>query len=331
MKKRGNPYSIEWQIKKYGISEEEAKEKIKQLKKKVSESNVYSIEWQIQKYNISEEEAKNKIQKIKDKIKLKQKKLSDFDYKAMSSKNPEHWIKKGYSAKEAAKKAKKQIFDMQQIYQEKKKNNPEKYIGSFNTQIEYHLKQTNGNLDKAKELLIERQSTNNLKTYIKKYGDSGYDRWKERNKEWSILMEKKYKKGEYSKAPKDISYISSKIEREFISKLLLKLPKDIKYKTQFRLYEGSKYYMYDVLINNKVIIEFNGDFWHANPKYYDKDWINPLINESAKTIWNREHIKLELIKEYNYDYIIIWENEYRENKNKTIDILIQKLYDKNYI
>ena len=77
-------------------------------------TNIYSVEWQMNKFGISEKEAKEKIQNIKNKIKNAQQKLSDFDYKAMSSKNPEHWIKKGHTEEEAKEIAKKQLSSMQQ-------------------------------------------------------------------------------------------------------------------------------------------------------------------------------------------------------------------------
>lgn len=64
------------------------------------------------------------------------------------------------------------------------------------TKIEYWLKQTGNDLEKAKELLIKRQSTFSLEKCIEKYGEEkGLERWVERQEKWH----KNYKKSNYSK------------------------------------------------------------------------------------------------------------------------------------
>ena len=34
------------------------------------------------------------------------------------------------------------------------------------------------------------------------------------------------------------------------------------------LSDGTSSYFYDIAFNNKVLLEINGDFWHANPEQY---------------------------------------------------------------
>jgi hypothetical protein len=116
---------------------------------------------------------------------------------------------------------------MQLAYKEKYKNNPEKYKNNFNTNIKYWLNKTNGNLEEAQELLKERQATNSLQTYVKRYGDLGYNKFKKRNKEWSNLIESKYKNNEFSKHPINCNYVSSKIETKFLSYIIKYLKKII--------------------------------------------------------------------------------------------------------
>lgn len=56
---------------------------------------------------------------------------------------------------------------------------------SYTTTIEYWLKKTNGNLEEAKRLLSERQSTFSLDKCVDKLGKKeGFDRWKERQDKW---------------------------------------------------------------------------------------------------------------------------------------------------
>ncbi|MFW6281452.1 MAG: hypothetical protein ACOC1O_01485 [bacterium] len=336
MGKYNSKFSVEWQMERWGLSREEAERKVENMKYNCGKSKPYSVEWQMERWGLSREEAERKVENMKNKIRNSQKNMSEFDYKAMSSKNKEHWIKKGYSEEEAIRIAKKQLKYMQNEAYRKLKESPEKYKGCFNTQLEYWLKKTDGDLEKAEELLRERQATNTIKYYIEKYGDKGYDYWRERNKNWSLKVEKMYKNGEF-KNPRfdpDNTNAISKIEKEFLDNLVKHLYNNgIKSKKQLRLKkEDGTYYMYDFVVENKIVIEFNGDFWHANPKFYNENYIHPVLNESAKEIWKKEEKKLNLLEKNGYEYIIVWEHEYKENKeeliNKTLNLIYEKLRSK---
>lgn len=56
--------------------------------------------------------------------------------------------------------------------------------------------------------------------------------------------------------------------------------------TEFSLYnkEFNEKYFYDFCYNKKII-EYNGDFWHANPKIYNESDVVHK-NKVAKDIWN---------------------------------------------
>ena len=41
---------------------------------------------------------------------------------------------------------------------------------------------------------------------------------------------------------------------------------------------------YDFCWKNKIV-EINGDFWHCNPKIYDKNYYNKMINMTAEDKW----------------------------------------------
>ena len=78
------------------------------------------------------------------------------------------------------------------------------------------------------------------------------------------------------------------------------------------------------------VIEFNGDFWHANPKIYtaeSKINIPGSNSKIAKDIWEFDKTRLEFVRKFPYitDILIIWEQEYREDENKTIQKCIQFL------
>jgi hypothetical protein len=79
-------------------------------------------------------------------------------------------------------------------------------------------------------------------------------------------------------------------------------------------------YVVDMLYTNKVI-EFNGDYWHANPKIY-------LSNNSVSypkgiilvdDIWKKDATKISVLQENGYQVYTIWESEWKSNKNKILN------------
>ena len=68
----------------------------------------------------------------------------------------------------------------------------------------------------------------------------------------------------------------------------------------------------------QLAIEYNGDYWHANPKYYSEDeTINIKGTEYlVSEIWKRDQKKLEYCNDKNITLVTIWEDDWTNNKNK---------------
>lgn len=78
---------------------------------------------------------------------------------------------------------------------------------------------------------------------------------------------------------------------------------------------------FDFLINGtKILIEVNGDFWHANPNLYEANHILKFIQGhiTAQEIWNKDQQKLELAKKHQYHTIILWEKEIMSRSNEEL-------------
>jgi hypothetical protein len=101
-----------------------------------------------------------------------------------NSKKPsriEYWLKKGFSEREAKERLSNSQKKKTEKLNIKKKNN---FILDT-TKIEYWLSKTNGNLEEAKKLFSERQSTFSKEKCIKKYGEGeGVRIWEERQEKW---------------------------------------------------------------------------------------------------------------------------------------------------
>lgn len=128
----------------------------------------------------------------------------------------------------------------------------------------------------------------------------------------------------------------SKISQDFFDKLYKRLPQDVQkdcyyhnLNQEYVIYVKNKAYFYDFVIPSlKYCIEFNGDYWHANPALYtDSDLIrypNNILVE-AHEIWERDTNKilaLEKTREYTVD--IVWEMEYKNNT----DLLVERFYER---
>jgi G:T-mismatch repair DNA endonuclease (very short patch repair protein) len=68
-----------------------------------------------------------------------------------------------------------------------------------------------------------------------------------------------------------------------------------------------------ILVDINHIIEFYGDFWHANPKIYKpEDIIHHKIK--AKEIWERDKERIERLEKLGYFVHTVWQSEYKNDK-----------------
>lgn len=180
---------------------------------------------------------------------------------------------------------------------------------------------------------------NSIDYYINKYGkeegEKKYFIWKKSQDHSSkkFLIEKygienglkKYKEIGFKRAFHSDSY-HSKISQELfetIKNVMNETDKtEFKYSNnggELRLYDKneSKPYYYDFSYKNKII-EYNGDFWHANPEIYSSDYCykNGIY---ASDIWEKDFKKTSFAKTIGYDVLIIWHSEYKKDKIGTLE------------
>lgn len=320
---------VEWQMHTYNLTREEAEEKIKKLRQRYGSARPKSVEWQMQHFGLTREEAEEKVKTI-NKLISENVSKSRLEHPEKNNSRKEYWLAKGYSEEEALDKVKNKMQRMRDSYSKIIEKEPDKYRDRHNTCIEYYLSKGLSEEDAIKALK-ERQNTFTLEKCIKKYGEeAGRKVYEERQIRWSKKMHEKYIKGEYSKMPKSFnSSCYSKVEKEFVEELESVFADKEKlrtYKTiqqSFRNDDG-KIYFSDVCYKNKII-ELFGDYWHCNPKIYKKEYFHKIINSSAEEIWEKDSKKIEYIQSKGYDVLVIWEKEFRENKETTIQKAIQFL------
>jgi len=186
-----------------------------------------------------------------------------------------------------------------------------------------------------------------LKNMEKKYGEEEGERifndYVEKQRvngktlEWFIekLGEKegkiKYKEISLGKAKGgSLTNTYSKVSQEFLARIDEHFSKF--YSTHFAtknsekiffIDELNKCYMLDYYIDElKLSIEFNGDYYHANPKKYGPDSeFRGLIKGNgvitAKELWEKDQKKYSILEEYHgIRTIVVWESDYVKNKDK---------------
>jgi hypothetical protein len=82
----------------------------------------------------------------------------------------------------------------------------------------------------------------------------------------------------------------------------------------------SRYVVYDVK-HKDCIIEFNGDYWHANPKIYSAT--DRIRGKLASEIWQRDAEKLRVASNAGFRVLVVWESDYLENREKIIEDTIK--------
>ena len=57
-----------------------------------------------------------------------------------------------------------------------------------------------------------------------------------------------------------------------------------------------------------LAVEYNGDYWHANPKYYSEDHI--IGDVPAKTVWKEDNQKINHCIKAGIELLVIWEDDW---------------------
>lgn len=76
--------------------------------------------------------------------------------------------------------------------------------------------------------------------------------------------------------------------------------------TQFHL---SGYYCDIFVPQLKLIVEVNGDYWHANPRNFKADDVIGRKQMIASQIWERDAKKLNDLKASGYNVVVVWEKD----------------------
>lgn len=288
-------YLIEHWLEK-GFNENEAIEKVKEIKNKTS---CWNKEFWI-KRGFSEDEA---IKKVKQKQSRNGNNASKIKTNVFLE---ETWVKKGMSEKDAEQKV-KELKSSTSI------NNLS--IG-LKEKILKNRKQTYYSKSKEDRNKINKSRGRTKEQLINKFGIEYFNK--------ISIARGKSKKNTFFRR-------YSKISNSFFNDLQKNVVDNLFYgeNEKWIRYNKNKGFYVDLLLNKKII-EFNGDFYHANPLKYEADSIINIAKKNiltAKEIWKKDEFKITTLKKLGYEILIIWENDITENYQNMLNKCKTFLYE----
>ena len=156
-------------------------------------------------------------------------------------------------------------------------------------------------------------------TLISKYGVDSVMKVPEIKK---LISEKRQKTG-YSPTSKNaeilFSYLYACLKERYKKEIYylslneeLSLNKNFSFSSnnkEFGKKFGDDYFYYDFVLSElKFCVEYNGDYYHCNPRIYKPDF--KMRNFTAKEIWEKDVLKLQPLHKLGFDVWIIWESDY---------------------
>lgn len=165
--------------------------------------------------------------------------------------------------------------------------------------------------EKYKE--VNNKKSHTLKNYILRYGeDKAEDKLLE-------FYEKITSKRSYSKISQECFYEIQKFLTEEENKSTYFASKN----KEYCLIHQNGIFLYDFVCTKlNLCIEYHGDHYHGNPKFYRPDDYlrgRGCTNIKVKSKWEYDKQKADLLKNMRgYDTVVIWDSDWRENKDDVI-------------
>lgn len=182
---------------------------------------------------------------------------------------------------------------------------------------------------KWEDYCLRQAYTNTKEYFIEKYGvDAGNERYLEVNQKKSIPHTPQLLATHLGITVDEATKIiisrfsklhSSNLEREFTTMLEEKIGTldHTSSKLPFGKWSEllSTYVVFDIK-HKQCIIEFNGDYWHANPCTYSST--AKIRGTLASDIWERDRLKLKTAENLGFKTMVVWESEFIADKISTI-------------
>lgn len=148
---------------------------------------------------------------------------------------------------------------------------------------------------------------------LKKAWQKSVKKWKYLTEQQKNIIIQKRKNTLYKNYPNGIPVCSSKLEYRILN---ICKNNNIKYVHQYFINRHS----YDFKFEKNIILEIQGDYWHANPLFYKgTDVLNHKgKNITASQLWQKDKNNKILAEKYGYKVFYLWENDINKMKDEQI-------------
>jgi G:T-mismatch repair DNA endonuclease (very short patch repair protein) len=245
-----------------------------------------------------------------------------------------YWIKRGYTEEEAKQKVSEVQSGLAKRRFEKYSKEEVWEQSSFNPKFW---------MNKG----FSEEESNNITKSIAKKGMSTYLQnttdLERRSNNWMCVeyYQKKFPDSweeEYDKRPTVFGGYTSVIAEEFCSALdskfsWLESNRYFGLGNEFVSRASQRVYQYDYVDTYlKICVEFNGDYWHANPIKYEETQLISYPNKTlktAKSVWEEDEKKLKHIEDRGFRTYVVWERDYVSDKESTVNNLYERIINEN--
>lgn len=210
----------------------------------------------------------------------------------------DYWLNLGYDKNSALEK----IHKIQKYRSSKSPSAQPGAKGYTNRSINFWIKKGYSE-EEAMIKLKERQTTNGLPYYIKKYGEiEGHIKFNERIQKWL-------------NSPNNKKMIEGRSKKSIL--LFQQLGKGFYGKDEKTVRGKLKVHRVDFIFDNKII-EFFGDYWHGNPLFYNSG--SMIRKKKIEDVWKHDKEKIEDLCNAGYDILKIWESDYSKFPKETLNL-----------
>jgi hypothetical protein len=77
----------------------------------------------------------------------------------------------------------------------------------------------------------------------------------------------------------------------------------------------------------KILLEINGDLWHANPEIYKAGDFIPVVGKTAQALWDRDVRKTACAISQGFTVTVLWERDIRKSWGKVVCQLQELIKD----
>lgn len=167
---------------------------------------------------------------------------------------------------------------------------------------------------KSKNKIVTEESRNKMSTSAKKRGNNlpdGFQHSDETKKKLSKITKKQWEDGIHTPTFKSRGQLEIV---DFLQKNGYRIEEEF-------LVDGRPF---DVKVND-LLIEFNGTYWHLDPRFYEKDYYDKSRDILAEEIWNRDADKQNIAINNGYRFMTVWQYDLENNKEETLQHIINKI------